>query len=454
MQTGQEATTQAMTDERQVLIQAEALADQERWKEAAMLLEEYQSTTALSLETLGKLADYRSHARDYDGAIAIYRDLCQQQPDEKNWFYRLGFQYQQKEQWTESIEAYSECLRIAPRSIGAALKLGDAYRKIQQNEKALNAYRQGIQSFQGYSLEYQHRMKPIYAKLCARTARILLEKPSAQPNVINEAIKFLQASVAACPDDTDVWYRLGGALLDVNRLDQAFECLQKAQVLNPKKEYISHKIAQVLLRQGKLEQAIGVYEKIPSYRRTPYILRGLGQCLMAKGESLEAAKRFHQAIQKEPGKFHYYWDLALALISLEAKDQAIEALERANELFREAHGNEYGKALKKLEEVRSALPDGKKISFEESSTNIAEIRHGTVLKYDERRGFGFIEDENGGARTFFHITKVKKRTPPRVGQEVKYVRETGEKGLQAINVWLLNNRKSGPVLQENRKNHD
>lgn len=438
MQTGQEANTQAMTDERQVLIQAEALADQERWKEAAMLLEEYKSTTALSLETLGKLAEYRSHARDYDGAIAIYRDLCQQQSDEKNWFYRLGFQYQQKEQWTESIEAYSECLRIAPRSIGAALKLGDAYRKIQQNEKALNAYRQGIQSFQGYSLEYQHRMKPIYAKLCARTARILLEKPSAQSNIINEAIKFLQASVAACPDDADVWYRLGGALLGVNRLERAFECLQKAQALSPKKEYISHKIAQVLLRQGKLEQAIDVYEKIPPHRKTPYILHGLGQCLMEKGEFLEAAKRFHQAIQKESGKFYHYWDFALALISLEAREQAIEALEKANELFREEHRKEYGKALKKLEEVHSTPPDGKKISFEESPTNIAEIRYGLVSTYKETRGFGFIEDKNGGDSTFFHITKIKMRTPPRVGQKVKYVREMGEKGFQAVNVWLLN----------------
>ena len=438
MQTGQEATTQAVTGERQVLVQAEALAAQERWKEAAMLLEEYQTTTTLSLEAFGKLADYRSHARDYDGAIAIYRDLCQQQPNEKNWFYRLGFQYQQKEQWAESIEAYSECLRMAPRSIGTALKLGDVYRKTKQNEKALSAYRQGMQSFQEYSLEYQRRMRPVYAKLCARAARILLERPSAQPHIINEAIKFLQTSVAADPDDADVWYRLGDALVDINRLDQAFECLQKAQVLNPKKEYISHKIAQVLLRQGKPEQAIVVYEKIPSHRRAPYILHGLGQCLMAKGESLEAAKRFHQAIQKEPGKFYHYWDFALALISLEAREQAIEALEKANELFREEHRKEYGKALKKLEEVRSTLPDGKKISFEESPTNIAEIRYGLVSTYKETRGFGFIEDKNGGDSTFFHITKIKMRTPPRVGQKVKYVREMGEKGFQAVNVWLLN----------------
>ena len=136
--------------------------------------------------------------------------------------------------------------------------------------------------------------------------------------------------------------------MGANRLDQALECLQKAQALNQKKEYISHKIAQVFLKQEKLEQAIDVYEKIPSHRRAPYILHGFGQCLLAKGETLEAAKEFHQAIKKEPGKFYHYWDFALALISLEARDQAIEALEKADELFQKEHGKEYGKALKKL----------------------------------------------------------------------------------------------------------
>ena len=407
MQTGQEATARAMTGEGQVLSQAEALARQERWKEAAMLLEEYQTTTTLSLEALGKLAYYRSHAGDYDRAIAIYGNLCQQQPDEWMWLYCLGFQYQKKSQWAESIKAYSESLHRKPRSIKVALRLGDVCREDSQNEEALSAYRQGMQSFQGYSPEYQYRMKSDYAKLCAHAARTLLEKSKPQPPVVNEAIKLLQESVAAEPDSADVWYRLGDTLLGVNRLDQAFECLQKAQILNPKKEYISHKIAQVLLRQEKLEQAIGVYEKIPSHRRAPYILRGLGQCLLAKGEALEAAKKLHQAIQKEPDKFYHYWDFALALISLGARDQAIEALEKADELFRKERGEEYGKALKKIEEVRSDLPAGKTISFEEASTNIAEIRYGTVSTYKEKRGFGFIKDENGETQPFSILPRSK-----------------------------------------------
>lgn len=67
-------------------------------------------------------------------------------------------------------------------------------------------------------------------------------------------------------------------------------------------------------------------------------------------------------------------DFALALIALGARDQAIEALERANQLFREEPGKDYHKALAKLEEVRLSRPTGKHISFNVPSSAIAEIR--------------------------------------------------------------------------------
>ena len=98
---------------------------------------------------------------------------------------------------------------------------------------------------------------------------------------------------------------------------------------------------------------------------------------------MEAARKFYQAIQREPGKFYHHWDFALALITLGARDQAIEALERANQLFRQEHGKDYHKALVKLEKVRSTLPPGEHISFDlPSSSAVAEIRFGTVLKYN------------------------------------------------------------------------
>ena len=204
MQIGQEATARAMTHEEQVLSQAEALASREQWKEAADFLEEYRASTTPSREVLGRLAYCQSHAGDYDGAITIYRNLCQEQSDEWMWFYCLGFQYQQKKQWVESIQAYSESLRLKPLSMKVALRLGDVCREAKQNEEALSAYRRGIQSYQGYSPEYQQNMKAMYAKLCARTARTLIEEQGSSPRVVNEAIKFLRESAAADPGNADV----------------------------------------------------------------------------------------------------------------------------------------------------------------------------------------------------------------------------------------------------------
>lgn len=270
-------------------------------------------------------------------------------------------------------------------------------------------------------------------------ARALLDKPNQIPGELEEAVKLLQESVAIEPNDADNWYRLGCAFLETGKVDEALDSLKKAEVLNPKKEYISHKTAQAHLEKGDLDQALKAYEQAPEHRRVPYILHGMAQCHMAKGEAIGAAKKLYQATKREPKKFYHQWDFALALIALGARDQAIEALERTNQLFREEHGKDYQKALAKLEEVRLTLPPGKHMSFDVPPSAIAEIRFGPVSNYNTERGFGFIKDEVDGADVFFHITRVQKRVAPKIGARTKYVREVGKKGFQATKVWLLAN---------------
>jgi tetratricopeptide (TPR) repeat protein/cold shock CspA family protein len=425
-----------MQNEEQVLAQAEVLASHGQWKEAAVLLQEYRAKGTPSMEALSKLAYYCSRAGDYDSAIALYQNLSQQQPSKGRWLYALGFQYQKKEQCQEAIAMYEHCLQLAPRWLQAALRLGDAYRATGQLEKAYEAYQKGIQHYHELTVARRSELVSIYAKLCGRAARMLLGKPNPRPEELEEALKLFQESVAADPNNADNWYRLACILLEKARLEEASECLQKAETLDPKKEYICHKIAQVHLRRGNPGEALKAYERIPHHRRAPYILHGMGQCYMAKSEAMEAAKKFHRAIQREPRKFYHHWDFALALIALGARDQAIEALEQTNQLFRQEYGKDYRKALAKLEEVRTTLPAGERISFEESSSAVPVISFGIVVKYDAKRGFGFIKDNTDGAEVFFHITRVKERMAPQIGSRARYVREVGERGLQAAKVWL------------------
>ena len=230
---------------------------------------------------------------------------------------------------------------------------------------------------------------------------------------------------------------LRNLLVALGRLDEALEFLNKAEALAPRNEYILHKLGQTHLRKGNVEEAFSTYEKIPSHRQAPYVLRGIAQCYLAKGKPMDAARRLHQAIEKEPGKFYHYWDFAQALVALKARDQAIEALETANRLFEKEHGKSYKRAVAKAEEIRSTLPPGERISFQNSSAPVPAICFGTVTKYDQERGFGFIKDLSDEAKVFFHISRVKERTAPEIGVRVKFVRELGEKGLQASRVWVV-----------------
>jgi cold shock CspA family protein len=160
------------------------------------------------------------------------------------------------------------------------------------------------------------------------------------------------------------------------------------------------------------------------------------ECFLAKGEAMEAARKLLEAIQREPRKFYHYWGFALALIALEAKDQAVEALEKANQLFRQEYSKDYRKALSKLQEVHAMLPPGKRISFDVPSSAPGMLSAGTVIKYDSSRGFGFMKDDTDGARVFFHNSSVQGRTAPKIGTQAKYLRKAGETGVQAGKVWL------------------
>ncbi|HEV8328645.1 MAG TPA: tetratricopeptide repeat protein [Nitrospiraceae bacterium] len=436
-----EAQTQTMETEEQILQQAEALATQGEWREAAQVVGKTEKTVGLSPRARGALAYYHSRAGDHPKAITLFEELCQLQPAEAKWHYYLGYQFQQKEQWNQAVTAYERALQLAPKWVKAHLSLGQGYESAGEPERALETYRKGLQLYKEFSSDSRLPLVTIYGKLCHRTADILLAKSNRQGAEVGEALQCLCEGVKATPNDANSWYRLGNLLVALGRLDEALGYLSKAEALAPRTEYILHKLAQAHLKKGNAEEAIKIYGRIPAHRQVPYILRGIAQCSLAKGQHMDAARRLHQVIEKEPGKFYHYWDFAQALVALKARDQAIGALETANRLFEKEHGKSYKRAVEKAEEIRSTLPPGERISFQNSSVSVPATCFGTVTKYDQDRGFGFIKDLSDGAKVFFHISRVKERTAPEIGVRVKFVRELGEKGLQASRVWLVESHK-------------
>ena len=72
---------------------------------------------------------------------------------------------------------------------------------------------------------------------------------------------------------------------------------------------------------------------------------------------------------------------------------------------------------------------------------MAELQDGTVKWFNEEKGYGFIQQDNGGSDIFVHFRQVNRTNPGRVslaeGQKVTFEIGEGQKGPQAENVTPL-----------------
>ncbi|MBD3807290.1 MAG: cold-shock protein [Epsilonproteobacteria bacterium] len=72
---------------------------------------------------------------------------------------------------------------------------------------------------------------------------------------------------------------------------------------------------------------------------------------------------------------------------------------------------------------------------------MAELHNGTVKWFNSEKGFGFIQQENGGKDVFVHYTGVNHTGYGRVsledGQKVTFEIAEGKRGDQAVNVTAL-----------------
>ena len=71
---------------------------------------------------------------------------------------------------------------------------------------------------------------------------------------------------------------------------------------------------------------------------------------------------------------------------------------------------------------------------------------GTVVRFDRRRGYGFVQPDDGGEDVFVHQNNINMEGFRflQVGERVTYELEVGEKGMKAVSVALLEPRAARP----------
>jgi tetratricopeptide (TPR) repeat protein len=89
--------------------------------------------------------------KNVPGAIALFKQAAEAQPDNAVLWNNLGAQYLTAKNYTDAMPVLEKSIQLQPGFAKAHLNLGDAYRGNKQYEKAQDEYQKALQLFPNYA---------------------------------------------------------------------------------------------------------------------------------------------------------------------------------------------------------------------------------------------------------------------------------------------------------------
>jgi tetratricopeptide (TPR) repeat protein len=406
------------------------------WEQAIDVLEQARQKEPENPYVLGPLAFCCSRLKQYAQAINLYEQLCQLQPDIARWPYSLGYQYYAQQQYAQAIEHFDRALEINPSYIVVLYRKGYALSTLEgKRGNALTTFERCRTAYHALpDDDAKDRERKHYADACYQQGKLFLEAGN-----YRLAEERLSEAVALKRDDPDVHYAMGKVYLRIERFDQAIGSFKTARRLSERPQhYILDFLARAYAGAGQLQEALRVYEQMPSFiRNRPYILRNMGS-VYAKLDRLDKAERtLREAVKKEHRNHNGHYELGLVYQRRGKWSEAAQEFRTAIALRQKHYSRPFPDAEQSLANLLAEHPETAAAPTPEQTKPPASPSGrpvGRVKRYFDDRGFGFLEVEGSKDDLFFHITQVKGRDSVQVGEYLEYSVGEGKKGPQAVNL--------------------
>ena len=155
--------------------------------------------------------------QDGPGLLAYSKKWVKARPGDADAWYWLGNAYGKLNQHDRAIDAYREALRIDPEDVNAWYDLGATYSQIDQTDKAIEAYREALRIDPEHA-DVWYDLGATYGKL---------------KQYDKEIAAYLEA-LRINPEDVNTWYYLGITYGQINQTDKEIDAYRKALRINPK----------------------------------------------------------------------------------------------------------------------------------------------------------------------------------------------------------------------------
>ncbi|MDX9912100.1 MAG: tetratricopeptide repeat protein [Phycisphaerales bacterium] len=267
-------------------------------------------------EDLARAAEDAMRAQDNARAEAMLREAIDRKSDEQSLYLSLANVLMSRKDTAGAYEAYEKALAIGPREAGTEFAAGTLASMLGRNERAIEHY-SAAQSIDRTNPQY-----PLY-----------LGQSQLKENQSDAAVASLMLAVTLDPELAVGWGTLAEIALRENKLNIAAQHIERARALQPRDPTWRMIEARLLLRQSEPDQAIAVLRGLDeSQRRDPAAMRLMAQCFGMLRLPEEAAAMYAEASDRQPQDADLAFEAALWAERAEDLSGAVRFGERAQSL--------------------------------------------------------------------------------------------------------------------------
>jgi len=264
-----------------------------------------------------RLAAVLEHQGDITGAITAYQEaIADVPPNQVGAKIDLANLYNRQHRYTDTVGLLAPAVDANSSNRAALIALGIADVETGAADAGLRLLTRARQL---------DPSDPI--------AALALGIAQRETGRLTDSVATLQQAVATQPSRADAYYQLGLSYLALSKYDDARQALEHAKDLDPDASAIIQGLGESLLLGGKPTEAISVLHGL-AYRNTGRLndFVSLATAYQLTGNLAAAEATYHDAVSRFPKEAAAYWRLG-AMLALERRyDDALKALNKAQQM--------------------------------------------------------------------------------------------------------------------------
>jgi tetratricopeptide (TPR) repeat protein len=309
------------------------------------------------------------------------------------YYFTLGHYYQQEyeasshaEDANRAIDFFKKAYAIDPNSHQIGEELAEIYFQSQRIRDAVQEA-QSILAKDPDNLPARRLLARIYVRMLGD-----LSDTSGQRDTLTHAAEQYREIVRLDPTDTDAVLWLARIYRLQNDHDKAEQVLRSLLAREPENENAVEQLTQLLLDEGKSQEAISILKNILDRAPTPRLWDLYGDAYTQTHDLANAEEAYRKAAEAQPGEITHRRGLAQTLLNEEKYPEALEQYQRLVGMDAEDPNNylrlaEIYRQLKQLDKAeqnvllaKQRAPGNLEVIYYESSIYQAQGRFDDAIR--------------------------------------------------------------------------